>query len=111
MAVVTLLFEASTIFLKARELLILADAAEGALFAANNWAFLLSFFLARIVNGNIESVRWFIAIEGLVATGGARSVPLVRMYQVLNIVLTALNAFWFYRIVSGALRVRKPKAQ
>ena len=111
MAGVTLLFESSTIFLKTREVLLLCDAADSTFFAANNWAFLLSFFFSRIVNGTFEGARWLVAVEALVAGGRAHSVPVVRMYEVLCSGLTLLNFYWFYTIIVGALKTRPAKGK
>ena len=111
LTVVVLLFEASTPFLKVRELLIAADATGGRLFAVTNAAFALLFFAARIVLGNIEAVRFYVSVEGLIASGKAHSVILVRFYEVCSFALLVLNLVWFAKIAGNALAVaRKTKA-
>ena len=102
-APVVLLFEASTPFLKLREVLLASDAAAGPLFAANNLAFSGAFFASRIVFGYARGYAFAVQSEALLAAGGAHSPALVRMYEVLAAGLTALNTFWMWRIVKGAI--------
>jgi uncharacterized protein YjeT (DUF2065 family) len=114
MALVTLLFEASTPFLHARDALLKAGLHESPLFAAANWCFLLSFAASRVLFGLYAIFapgQWWSAMEALVARGDARlrGVSVVRVYQVCAVLLSALNLVWMARILASALRSRKAR--
>jgi hypothetical protein len=113
MAMVTLLYESSTLFMHARASLIEAKNAEGALFFVANTGFALTFFLSRIVSGLYFCSEWWRAMEEEVPfmhPGGERLVT-VRMYQVLCTILSGLNVYWFSLIVKGLLVVKPRKGE
>jgi hypothetical protein len=109
MAMVTLLFESSTIFMHARLSFIEARAAEGPLFAVAQWGFVGTFFFSRIAHGLWACGRWWLSMEAGLAAGtiAAERVPIVRMYQLLCTLLSGLNVYWFARIARAALVVEK----
>ena len=108
---VTLLFEASTPFMHARQLLISAKASDGPLFAATQVAFAGVFFACRIAYGLFACGRWWVNMQALLASGGIAQghAPMVRMYQVLCTVLCGLNVFWFGQMVAKAFAAKAPK--
>ena len=111
MAMVTLLFESSTIFLHARLTLIEAKAATGPLFAVAQLGFVASFFASRIAHGLWACGNWWLALEAGLAQSAipADRVPIVRMYQALCALLSGLNVYWFAIIIKNALTTVKPK--
>jgi hypothetical protein len=113
MAMVTLLFESSTVFMHARLSLIEAKATAGPLFAVAQFGFVGAFFLSRIAHGLWACGKWWLAMDASVAAGAvaAERVPVVRMYQALCGLLSGLNVYWFALIVLAAVTVsKKPKA-
>jgi len=71
-----------------------------------NGVFLLSaYFLVRIIFGFVAS-SWFWADLLELRASGASKAPaiLVFVYLAFNIVLNGLNLFWFYSIISMAMR-------
>lgn len=102
MALVTLLFEASTPLMHARQVAIKAGASERTVTAVS-LAFMVVFLAARIVNGYSACWRWWWQVEALIASGKAHSVPLVRMYQVLCLGLSGLNGWWAALMLKAAL--------
>ena len=114
MALVTLLFEASTPFLHARAALLAAGLDSSPLFAAANWCFMLSFAASRVLFGLYAIFapgQWWSLMEALVARGDARlrGVAVVRTYQVCAVLLSALNLLWMWRILSSACKQRGAK--
>ena len=114
MALVTLLFEASTPFLHARAVLLAAGLEDSPLFAAANWCFMLSFAASRVLFGLYAIFapgQWWSHMEALVARGDARlrGVAVVRAYQVCAVLLSALNVFWMARILTSACKPREAK--
>jgi hypothetical protein len=114
MALVTLLFEASTPFLHARAALLAAGLDSSPLFAAANWCFMLSFAASRVLFGLYAIFapgQWWSLMEELVASGDARlrGVAVVRTYQVCAVLLSALNLLWMWRILTSACKQRGAK--
>ena len=113
MALVTLLFEASTPLLHLRRIMIDSNATDNAWYPLVNGAFSATFFAARIAHGLYACARWWVEVEAALATGGLAPdrLPMVRMYQVLCLLLSGLNVYWFVaKIVPGHLRQRSPRA-
>ena len=113
MAMVTLLFEASTPLLHLRRIMIDSDAADSVWYPLVNGAFSATFFAARIAHGLYACGLWWVEVEAALATGGLAPdrLPMVRMYQVLCLLLSGLNVYWFVaKIVPGHLRQRSPRA-
>jgi hypothetical protein len=114
MALVTLLFEASTPFLHIRAALIQAHAAKGPVFTAVQLLFALIFFSTRIVFGYWKCWgpgQWSDQMNGLADKGSLHSVQVARMYQVSCAILSMMNAYWIYGIVSAAFRGEKKKGK
>lgn len=112
MALVTLLFEASTPFMHLRRILIDSDEASGLVFSLVHHAFAATFFASRIAHGLFACALWWREVEGALASGslGAERAPMVRMYQALCLLLCGLNMFWFFaKILPGYLLGRKDK--
>ena len=111
MALVTLLFEASTPFLHARRALIDMDLTDNAWFFFANHGFSATFFLARIAHGLWACGLWWLQVEAARASGAlaAERAPMVRMYQALCLLLSGLNVFWFFfKIAPNYCAVRRP---
>jgi hypothetical protein len=112
MSIVCLLFEASTPFLHIRAALIQSRSATGTGFAIVQALFGITFFLTRIVFGYWKCWgpgQWNDQMQGLVASGTAHSVQVVRMFQVSCAILSCMNAYWIYGIVGAAFRGEKKK--
>jgi hypothetical protein len=102
-AFVALGFEASTPFLHARRLLIMAGVTRGPVLAAVQAGFAATFFLARILLGYTHSVRWAVqAWDELHHPAPVVKPAVVVMYMALCAGLSALNGWWMYGIVKVA---------
>lgn len=102
MAMVVLLFEASTPFLHARAALIDSGRASGAVFALVQGAFAATFIAVRIVVGWSVAWWWWWAVEALLARGAVHDVAIVRAYQAMCLVLSGLNGWWASAILAAA---------
>ena len=110
MAMVTLFFEASTPFLHWRAVLIQCNQNHSPWFAVANNLFAGTFFVSRIAHGLWACFQWWLQVEGALASGvlAANREPMVRMYQVLCLLLSGLNVYWFCgSIVPSLLRKRE----
>jgi hypothetical protein len=107
MALVTLLFEASTPFLHARKTLIDCDMAQGWMFDIAQYGFVATFFLSRIAHGLWACTIWWLGVEGALRDGSLEPSrePMVRMYQCLCLLLCGLNCYWFYLIGAAVVGV------
>ena len=104
MSLVVLGFEASTPLLHTRLLLIAADRARGRCFAATTYGFAATFFLSRIAIGYPLSLAWGrqVVMELIQPAQGTPPIILVA-YLVLCVSLSALNGYWFVKIVAVAV--------
>jgi len=113
MALVVLLFEASTPLLHLRKYLIQTNATHGALFPVVQAGFGLTFLLARIVVGYKECGSWAWRMWSIVAADGydvvtdthiqPRLVSVAIVLLALCVALSSLNAYWFGVMVTAAL--------
>jgi hypothetical protein len=113
MAMVTLLFEASTPFLHARRILIDSGCTGSLWFHASNHLFGATFFATRIAHGVWACAVWWVEVDAALASGALppRMAPLARMFQALCFLLTGLNLFWFtFKISPSYCAPSKAKA-
>lgn len=104
-------FEASTIPLHARRLMIMAGRTDGPAFAAVQMAFAGVFFICRVALAWPPSYAWALrAMEELRAPSSSTPKPVVVMFMILCGGLSLLNAYWMAEIVGVALRSRSSKA-
>jgi hypothetical protein len=113
MAMVTLLFEASTPLLHLRRIMIDSDAVRtSAWYPLVNDLFSATFFASRIAHGLWACAQWWGEVEAALASGALAPsrAPMVRMYQVLCCLLSGLNIYWFtFKIAPNYLFPRKPR--
>lgn len=70
----------------------------------SQYTFALAFFVVRIAIGWPVSFYWWGTMLSLLQSGaGPWWSPVICGYLLCNLVLNGLNAFWFYKIVKGAL--------
>jgi len=96
-----LLYELSTPFLHARWFLI-AIKQKGAILTLIQLCFVGAFVSMRLVLGSIASYTWWGLMLKLLESGQAHSNVVVIMYLCCNVVLNALNWYWFSQILAGA---------
>jgi hypothetical protein len=72
-----------------------------------NFLFAGAFFTCRIVYGNVQSFRFFRDMVELFHRDGL-SGPMV-IFAAINVFLTLLNLFWFYKILAMIFKTKKPK--
>ena len=98
MGSVCLLFEVSTIFLNAQNLLsALTD--WHVVITATRGVFAVTFIIFRIFIGVTASFEWFIDTYARLVSGDTHSVFFTSYYLVVNILLNLLNLFWAYIII------------
>ncbi|KAL0048290.1 hypothetical protein WJX82_000224 [Trebouxia sp. C0006] len=104
-----LLWELSTPFVYARWFLHKAGMSHTTAYKINGVLMVLVFFLCRNVAGLVCSVDFFreTSPELRHPTPGGLSPAAIWLYRGLNLPLNALNAFWFYKMLTGALKVLK----
>lgn len=104
-----LLWELSTPFVYARWFLHKAGMSRTAAYKINGVLMVLVFFLCRNVAGLVCSIDFFreTSPELQHPTPGGLSPAAIWLYRGLNLPLNALNAFWFYKMLTGALKVLK----
>ncbi|KAL0020020.1 hypothetical protein WJX77_004744 [Trebouxia sp. C0004] len=104
-----LLWELSTPFVYARWFLHKAGMSRTTAYKVNGVLMVLVFFLCRNVAGLVCSVDFFreTSPELQHPTPGGLSPAAIWLYRGLNLPLNALNAFWLYKMLTGALKVLK----
>lgn len=104
-----LLWELSTPFVYTRWFLHKAGMSRTTAYKVNGVLMVLVFFLCRNVAGLVCSVDFFkeTTPELQHPRPGGLSPAAIWLYRGLNVPLNALNAFWFYKMLTGALKVLK----
>lgn len=103
-----LLFEASTLFLNARKVLLLTGQTKHPLLPLISQLFAVSFFLVRILGGISVSSSFFRAVLQLLRDGTAHNRLICYFYLASNLALNGLNVFWFAQILRSIFKSRKP---
>lgn len=107
-AAVFLMWEASTVFLNVGWFLLnVYDYPSSSLpMKVVNAVFALTFFLCRIVYGNYKSMQLLSDIASLVSVYGWT--PALTLYTLIDLGMTALNLYWFAKILRVVLGSAKP---
>eukprot|EP00004_Rigifila_ramosa_P025150 TRINITY_DN7478_c0_g1_i2.p1 TRINITY_DN7478_c0_g1~~TRINITY_DN7478_c0_g1_i2.p1 ORF type:complete len:268 (-),score=69.96 TRINITY_DN7478_c0_g1_i2:50-808(-) len=100
-ACVFLLWELSTPFLNLRSVLAVLNKKDSTLYLVNGVIFTFLFFAVRIVFGFYYSVDTW---QGLLSDTRVH-VAFVVYYLSINVVLNALNVFWFSKIFQGIIKI------
>lgn len=101
-----LLFEASTLFLNARKVLLLTGQTKHPLLPVMSQLFAVCFLLVRIIGGMSVSYAFWRAVLKLMQDGVAHSRLICAFYLASNLALNGLNVFWFAQILRSIFKKR-----
>lgn len=106
-AVRFMIYEASTPFMNFRKLLLAYNKQDSILFSATNLAFLVTFFLARLLFGFYFSFR---TIAPFLFENDIHKIPAIAgwFFTISNLILNLLNTHWAASIARFAFNSRKP---
>jgi len=98
-----LLFEATTLFVNVRWLLVELQLKDTKLYLYNGLALLLAWFVVRILWGYTSSFFFWLDTLAAYREASIRT-PVMAWYMVANVSLNLLNTVWFFKIVKGAVK-------
>ncbi|KAL3141733.1 hypothetical protein ABBQ32_004415 [Trebouxia sp. C0010 RCD-2024] len=104
-----LLWELSTPFVYTRWFLHKAGLSRTTAYKVNGALMVVVFFLCRNVAGLVCSIDFFRETEPELRHPSPKglSPAAIWLYRILNFPLNTLNAFWFYKMLTGAMKVLK----